>query len=208
MSSCDKASQFDTQHTNRKRPKQVLLATVLVMQHKCYIFRCKKSQQCFTVISRWKRNGHIIKLHCDARSHKDVFKCMMDQTNRSMGLQSGGYRKLLGARDPQHPQPWFARVPHLTLKPRAGAGTLPHSSTGRWSMPGAAGRAGWAGWCCGVVPHVVRRGAGTRGPLGVQSCTGTHGHACQHRALCLLEPALGKTKHLTVPKEKQHLIHP
>lgn len=52
-----------------------------------------------------KREQLRIKLR-DVRSHKDVFKHMMDQINRTMGLQSGGHHCLLlkspGAGDPLH----------------------------------------------------------------------------------------------------------
>lgn len=144
-----------------------------------------------------KKERHKIKLHCDERSHKDVFKCMMDYINRTMGLQSGGYHchlpQSLGAVDPQYPQPWFAGAPHQPPKSRAGAGSLPHTGMAGWSTPGAADRAGLAGWCCGFVLHVMGRGVGARGMLGVQSCMGTCGHAagdCQ-QAAALLEYTLG-----------------
>lgn len=98
-----------------------------------------------------KKEQHRIKLHCDVRSHKDIFKRMMDQINRTMGLQSGGHHcllpKSLGAGDPQYPQPWFSRVPHQPPQPRTDAGPLPHTGTARWPTLGAADRAGLAGRC-------------------------------------------------------------
>lgn len=137
----------------------VLLATVLMIQHKRCIFQCKKVPTVSYCNLQFKKEWHRIKFRCDARCHKDVSKYMVDHINRTTGLPPGGYHcllpKSLGARDPRYPQLWFARAPHQSPKSRAGAGPLPHTSTATCPTLGTANRLGLAGWCHKVILRIM-----------------------------------------------------
>lgn len=90
-----------------------------------------------------------------------------------------------------------------TPESEAGADTLPHSSmTVAHTRHCYQSQVGWG--MLQVHPTCNGERSGAQGVLGAQSCVDSHGHGAE--ALNSVELAPGKTKCLTVSKEKQYLI--